>query len=82
VSGETLDEESHEDDKPHAHQQDSVPVRRDPLCNSQESFLIEEQIFQPDKRTLRVHLSALEEDITVALEVITGGSWPQGHPLG
>jgi len=81
MSGKALDEERHKDDKSHTHQQHSIPVRRDPLSNGQESFLIEEQIFQPDQRTLSVHLSALEEDITVTLEVITGGSWPQGHPL-
>jgi hypothetical protein len=42
----------------------------DPLSNAEECFLVEEEVLESSERTLGVHGSALEKDITVALEVV------------
>jgi hypothetical protein len=44
-------------------------------------YLIEEQVFEPGQRALGVDLSALEEDVTVALEVVARRSRPQAQAV-
>jgi len=72
VSSKALDEEGHCDDKAYAHEEDSIPIGRNPLSNGKEGILVEQKVLQSHKGTLCVHLSALEKDIAVALEVIRG----------
>lgn len=81
VSSKALDEEGHCDDKAYAHEEDSVPIGRNPLSNGKEGVLVEQKVLQSHKGTLCVHLSALEKDIAVALEVITGCPSPQAQTL-
>lgn len=76
VCGEALDEESHGDDEADAHEEDTVPVGRDPLSDGEEGVLVEQQVLQAHQGTLRVHLSAFKKDIAVSLEIITGGAGP------
>jgi len=76
VCGEALDEESHGDDEADAHEEDTVPVGRNPLSDGEECVLVEQQVFQAHQGTLRVHLSAFKKDIAVSLEIITGGTGP------
>jgi len=76
VSSKALDEEGHGDDKADAHEEDSVPIGRNPLSNGKECVLVEQKILQSHEGTLCIHLSALEKDVAVALEVITGCSSP------
>ena len=74
---EALDKDGHEYDKGNAHEEDSPPEFSHPLNNGQKSFLVEKQIFQPDKRTFCVHFSTLEEYIAVTLKVVARGSWTE-----
>lgn len=82
VSSEALDEEGHGDDKAYAHEEDAIPIGRNPLSNGKEGVLIEQKVFQSHQGTLSINLSALEKDIAVALEVITGRPSPQAQTLG
>jgi len=81
VSGKALDEEGHGDDKADAHEEDAIPIGRNPLSNGKEGVLIEQKVLQSHQGTFCVNLSALEEDIAVALEVITGRPSPQAQTL-
>jgi len=82
VGSKALDEESHGDDKTDAHEKDTVPVGRDPLSDGEESVLVQQKVLESDQGTLRVNLPALEKDVAVSLEVITGRAGPQAQTLG
>ena len=98
MGGKALDEESHGDDKTDAHEKDTVPVglkkktklenrqilsaHRDPLSDGEESVLVQQKVLESDQGTLRVNLPALEKDVAVSLEVITGRAGPQAQTLG
>lgn len=77
----TFDEHGHEDDNADAHEQDSPPELRHPLDNGQKRFLVEEEILQPDQGALGVDLAALEEDVTVTLEIVARRSWAEAEAL-
>jgi len=77
VSSKALDKESHGDDEAYAHEQNAIPICRDPLSNGEEGVLIEQKVLQSNKGTLCVNLSTLEKDVAVALEIITGGTSSQ-----
>jgi len=76
VSSKALDKESHGDDKAYAHEEDAIPICRDPLSNGEEGVLVEQKVLQSHKGSLRVNLSTLKKDVAVALEIITGGTSP------
>ena len=98
MGSKALDEESHGDDKTDAHEKDTVPVglkkktkleyrqilsaHRDPLSNGEESVLVQQKVLESDQGTLCVNLPALEKDVAVSLEVITGRAGPQAQTLG
>ena len=98
MGGKALDEESHGDDKTDAHEKDTVPVglknekklenrqilsaHRDPLSDGEESVLVQQKVLESDQGTLCVNLPALEKDVAVSLEVITGRAGPQAQTLG
>ena len=98
MGSKALDEESHGDDKTDAHEKDTVPVglkkkkklenrqilsaHRDPLSDGEESVLVQQKVLESDQGTLCVNLPALEKDVTVSLEVITGRAGPQAQTLG
>lgn len=81
VSSKALDEEGHCDDKAYAHEEDAIPIGRNPLSNGKEGVLVEQKVLQSHQGTLCIDLSALEKDIAVALEVITGRPSPQAQTL-
>ena len=98
MGSKALDEESHGDDKTDAHEKDTVPVglkektklenrqilsaHRDPLSDGEESVLVQQKVLESDQGTLCVNLPALEKDVAVSLEVITGRAGPQAQTLG
>jgi hypothetical protein len=76
VDGKTSDEDGHEDNKSDAHQEHGPPELCHPLGNGEEGLLIEQQVLESGQRTFGIDLSALEEDIAVALKVVARRSGP------
>ena len=70
MDGKASNKDGHEDDESNAHEQHGPPELRHPLGNREQRFLVEEQVLEPGQGPLCVDLSALEEDVTVALEVV------------
>jgi len=46
VSSKALDEEGHCDDKAYAHEEDAIPIGRNPLSNGKEGVLVEQKVLQ------------------------------------
>lgn len=77
MDGKASNEDCHEDDEGDAHEENGPPELRHPLGYGEQGFLVEEQVLQSGQRSLGIDLSALEEDIAVALEVVTRRAGPQ-----
>ncbi len=58
---------SHKYDESHSHEEDGPPVLCDPLGDGKQGLLVKEQVLEAHQGTLRVHLAALQEHVTVAL---------------
>ena len=58
-----------------------ISSHRDPLRDGQEVGLVEEEVLEPHERALGVDLSALEEDVAVALEVVARRPRPEVEAL-
>ena len=76
VDGKAANEDGHEDDEGDAHKKHGPPELGHPLRNGEEGLLIEQQVLESCQRTFGIDLSALEEDVAVALEVVTRRSGP------
>lgn len=74
MDGTTPDETSHGNDEGHHHQQNRPPVQRHPLTDRVQRLFVKQKSLQPRQRAFRVNVSAFLEDITVSVEVVTGGT--------
>lgn len=75
MDGAALDEDGHENDNSDAHEEDSPPEFRDPLNDGMKGFLVEEKVLQSSQWALGIYFAALEEDVAIALEIVT---WRSG----
>lgn len=70
MNGETADEQRHQNHKHNGHEQHRPPIHRDPVDNSHQGFLREEQILEAGEWTFSIHTTTPEKHITVTLEVV------------